>query len=378
MRVVVVSGIWPPDVGGPATHATELCAFLAGRGHGVEAVVTADGPPPGASHPVRWVSRRLPAPARHAAAALEIARRARAADVVYTTGMFARSAAGAAAARRPYAVKLTGDPAFERARWRGLVDGDVEGFQRGGGGVQAAVLRLVRAATLRPAAHVFCPSAYLAGLAVGWGVAPERVSILPNPGPARRPAAGREELRARLGLNGPTLAFAGRLTAQKSLDVALEALARTPGVALVVAGDGGERPALERRAADLGLAGRVRFVGPLPREQVLELLAAADAALLTSSWENFPHGLVEALGVGTPVVATDVGGVTEVVRDGENGLLVAPRDPAALAAALERFFADPALRERLRAGTLPSAAPYAPGVLFARVEQVLLGLARRR
>ena len=109
---------------------------------------------------------------------------------------------------------------------------------------------------------------------------------------------------------------------------------------------------------------------------MLELFRAADASILSSSWENFPHTVVEALSVGTPVLATAIGGVAEVVRDGENGLLVAAGDAAALADAVRRFFADEALRERLRAGAAPSVAEYAPELVFARLESALARAAR--
>ena len=128
MRVLVVSGIWPPDVGGPASHAPDVAAYLLGRGHQVEVVTTAAAAPAVRAYPVRWVSRALPKGVIHLRTAAEIARRARAADVVYTTGMFGRSSAGSIAARRPYVIKLTADPAFERARRRGLVGGNVDEF----------------------------------------------------------------------------------------------------------------------------------------------------------------------------------------------------------------------------------------------------------
>jgi hypothetical protein len=130
MNVLVVSGIWPPDVGGPASHAPDVAAYLRSRGHGVEVVTTASAPPAREEYAVRWISRKLPKGAIHVRTAAEIARRARRADVVYTTGMFGRSALGASLARRPYVVKLTADPAFERARRRGMVGGDVDEFQR--------------------------------------------------------------------------------------------------------------------------------------------------------------------------------------------------------------------------------------------------------
>jgi glycosyltransferase involved in cell wall biosynthesis len=364
-----VSGIWPPDVGGPASHAPELAAFLAGRGHGVEVVTTADAAPAPERYPVRWVSRRVPIGVRHLAVARLVASRARDADVVYATSMLGRAALGAWVARRPLVVKLTGDPAFERARRRNIVAGDLDAFTLDPGGLRVRVLRWARDLGLRRAAHVFCPSAYLARLAVGWGVPESRVSVLPN-------AVPRADGVERRPPDRPTLAFAGRMMAAKALDDALEALAATEGVRLVLAGDGDERPALERRAAALGLGDRVEFVGAQPRDRVLALFASADASLLSSRWENFPHTIVEALAVGTPVISTTVGGVPEVVHDGVNGLLVPPGDPAALAAAIRRFYDEPGLRERLTANAAPSVAEYAPERVYERLETVLLKAAR--
>ena len=108
------------------------------------------------------------------------------------------------------------------------------------------------------------------------------------------------------------------------MHVAIDALAYVPDAQLTVIGDGPDRGRLEQHAQGAGLNGRVRFVGSLPRAEVLDALAGAEAAVLSSDWENFPHAAVEALAVGTPLVATAVGGVGEIVVDGVNGLLVPP------------------------------------------------------
>lgn len=371
MKVLIVSGIWPPDVGGPASHAPAVAEFLAGRGHSVEVVTTAAAAPAPQPYPVYWVPRSLPKGVIHLRGAAEVGRRARDADVVYTTGMFGRSSAGALAARRPYVVKLTADPAFERSRRRGLVAGDVEDFQSGGGGTAAGVLRRARDFELRHAAHVFCPSAYLRDLVLWWGVPHDRVSVLPNPTPKLHDLQPRDVLRRGLSLNGATVAFAGRLTAQKSLERALEATADVDGVRLLIAGEGPDRPRLEQRARELGIADRVTFLGSQPRRRVVELFAAADATVLSSSWENFPHTVVEALAVGTPVVAMEAGGIGEVVRDGVNGLLVPAGDTPALADALRRYFADAGLRERLRGAAAASVAEYSPERVFGELEETL-------
>jgi len=370
VRVLVVTGIWPPDVGGPASHAPEVAEFLRGRGHEVEVVTTAPTAPAAEDYPVHWIARGQPVLLRYARGALLVRRVARRADVVYSTGMYGRTRVGSLLARAPRVVKLTGDPAYERAMRYGLTRLPIEKFQRTHH-LRITWLKVMRDLTLSGASRYLCPSSALAGLAARWRlVRADRIVVLPNPISVPQVGA-RDELRRRHGLAGPALVFAGRLSVQKSLDVALRAVAACDGVSLVLAGEGPERPRLDHLVAELGVDDRVRFIGAQPRETVLELLAAADAELLSSGWENFPHSLIEGLAVGTPVIATGGGGVREIVTDGVNGLLVAPGDPEALAAAIRRFFADDELREELRAAAAGSVERFAPGPVYARLEELL-------
>jgi glycosyltransferase involved in cell wall biosynthesis len=276
VKVLIVTGIWPPDVGGPATHAPQVAAHLVGRGHAVDVLTTADSGPHAESYPVHTVARSLPTPLRHARVSAEVARLARRADVVYAASMVTRTAVGTALARTPLVIKLSGDVAYERALRRGSYSGSLDEFQHASG-ARLSLMRKIRTAALRRAEHVVCPSEFLSRLAIGWGVPPDRVSVLPNPAPELPELAQRDELRRRYGVEGPTLAFAGRLTAAKSLDVALTALAEVEGVSLLIAGDGEQRRALEERAHQLGLNGRARFLGRQPSLGVLELLYAASA-----------------------------------------------------------------------------------------------------
>jgi glycosyltransferase involved in cell wall biosynthesis len=299
---------------------------------------------------VDWVSRRLPPGIRHAAVAAAVARQARRADVVYATSMVGRTAFGCLLARRPFVAKLTTDPAFERSRRRALgVDGAV-----------SKALRDVRNWSVRRAAHVVCPSEYIAALAAEWR-GRDGISVLPNPAPDET-----EALPVPPPMTRPVLAFAGRLTAAKNLDAAVRAVERLPGATLVVIGDGEERQRLEALAGE-----RVRFVGARPRGEVLGLLAAADIAVLPSAWENFPHAAVEALAMGTPVVATRVGGVPEIVRDGENGILVDAGDDDAFAEALARVLGDDALRRRLAEAAAPSVSRFAKDAVYGELERIL-------
>ena len=163
-----------------------------------------------------------------------------------------------------------------------------------------------------------------------------------------------------------TFVFVGRLTRQKALRTALEAVALVPEARLVVVGDGPERASLEQAAGE-----RVEFLGSRSRDEALRTVAGAAAALLSSDWENLPHAAVEALSVGVPVVSTAVGGVPEVVQDGVNGLLVPPGRPDQLAAAMRRVLEEPGLRDRLAAGAKPSVEAISSEAIYGRLEALL-------
>jgi glycosyltransferase involved in cell wall biosynthesis len=153
--------------------------------------------------------------------------------------------------------------------------------------------------------------------------------------PVERAAAKRS-----LGIEGPLIVTAGALIPRKGQSFAIEALALLAGATLVLIGDGPDRARLEALARRLGVDGRVRFLGSRPHAELPRWLAAADVTLLPSSSEGLANVWVESLACGTPVVTTDVGGAREAIDRPEAGRL-APRDPAALAAAVRELLDAP-------------------------------------
>ncbi|MBA3842314.1 MAG: glycosyltransferase family 4 protein [Actinobacteria bacterium] len=367
MRIVFLTGIWPPDVGGPATHGPDFARFLRDRGHDVRVVTMGDHPPSDLPVPVESISRSRPFPVRYSQIALSGARLARSADVIYATATYAAAAAASIAAARPLLVKLVSDPAYERARRYGLFRGSLEDFQATTES-RVRLLKALRSQSLRRARQIVVPSRYLAEIAAGWGLGATQIEVLLNPAPVVVDIDPHE-------LEAGTFVFVGRLTAQKALPVALDALARTPGTRLLLVGDGPERSALEEQAQRLGVLGRVRFVGSVSRDETLRYVAGGLASILPSAWENLPHSAVEALAVGAPVVATAVGGVPEVVLDEENGLLVPPNDAQALSVAMGRLLHDGALRARLASRAAASVEAISRDAIYGRLEAILARVA---
>jgi glycosyltransferase involved in cell wall biosynthesis len=175
-----------------------------------------------------------------------------------------------------------------------------------------------------------------AGLAARVG-RPEQYRVVPNGVPLERFALPRRPVRGRI-------LMVGRLAPPKRPDLALLALAtvreQLPEAELHVVGDGPLRAEAERLAAELGLAGAVQFLGN--RDDVPELLAEAECALLASDYEGCPLAVLEAMAASVPVAATAVGGTAELVRQGATGALAGKGDAQGLAAAVEQVLADPA------------------------------------
>jgi glycosyltransferase involved in cell wall biosynthesis len=149
----------------------------------------------------------------------------------------------------------------------------------------------------------------------------------------------------------PRVVFVGRIVWPKGPETLIRAFAQlqTPGVRLLLVGDGPQRARCERLARQLGVAERIHVTGFIAHDRVPAVLTSADLLVLPSVYEELGTVLVEALHAGLPVIASRVGGIPEVVGDNETGLLVPPGDPGALARAIDTVLGEPELARRLAA-----------------------------
>ncbi len=225
--------------------------------------------------------------------------------------------------------------------------------------------------------------------AVAAGVAPPEKFVTVYSGMEVEPfiaaRARREKLRRQLGYAPEHFVVAklARLFELKGHEYVLAAAGQVaaghPQARFLFIGDGVLRPRLEAEVRRLGLAERFKFAGLVPAAEVPGYLAASDLVVHASLREGLPRAVPQALLAGTPVVAFDEDGAPEVVRDGETGLLVAPRDSAALARAIRRMIEDPELARRTAAAGRDLAAKVFPaGRMVDRIAEIYEELCSRR
>ncbi len=207
------------------------------------------------------------------------------------------------------------------------------------------------------------------------GIAPDK-QVLIDMGVTNPHPMSRAEARRRLGLavGEPVVVFIGNLARRKGADILLQAVAqlRDEGMAFqtYIGGQGEERARLEELAQTLALGERVRFLGGVPHDDVYIWFAAADLSVVPSRTEPFGLTPLESMSCNTPVIASNVGGLAQNIRHGENGLLFPVEDVAALAASLRELLTQPDLRARLAAAGQQTAAAFDMRLKADQVRQV--------
>lgn len=351
MRIFVASGIFHPEPGGPATYLYRLLPEFQTRGHHVRVLAFGDAPTGGYPYPLTRIPRRM-LPVRwlnYARAAWPEIRRA---DLLFINSL---GLPLIGARSRPCVLKVVGDLAWERAVNKGWIPPteDIDTFQRKRYDARVRLIQAQRAREIRRMDRIIVPSYYLRDMVIGWGAPPERVQVIYNalPPDAQTSTISPEDARAQLQLpGGPMLVAVARLVPWKGIDHLIRALSVLPDVRLLVLGEGPDSPRLQALAATGRVTDRVSFLGQVPREQLALYFRAADYTVLYSGYEGLSHTLLESLLAGTPVIASDKGGNPEVVRHGENGLLVPYVSHDALTETIRAAFSE-GTRARLAART---------------------------
>ncbi|PIE32004.1 hypothetical protein CSA56_16755 [candidate division KSB3 bacterium] len=371
MKTCIVTGIFPPDIGGPATYVKRFAYALHQKAYPVRVVTltpldgTFSDPLP---FRVKRVSRSLPLPLRLVGVFIALLCEGWNCDVWYINGLELPAVLAGKLLRKRLVMKIVSDYAWERAGNQGLTSDNVHEFQCKRQHWKVELHKTLRAWLARLVDMVITPSGHVGNLVRGWHVPEERIQTIYNAVevlPERLDT--KEEAREQLELPeaAAIIVTVGRLIPLKRIDRLIQAIDALNAmeefqqpVMLLVVGDGPEKNRLTELSAMLNVAELVHFTGQLSRDGVLRALRAADLFVLNSSIEGFSHVLLESMMVGTPVIATAVGGNPELIAHGENGVLIASGNDEELITQLRRMLSEPQLRITLSENGRQTAARY--------------------
>lgn len=361
MKVALVSSVYPPRLGGPATQTRDIAHALAARGEhpfvvtfGLSNGLYHDGPVPVhtlAAHEVPWVGPAL----QYANAMRRLDRilREERPDVVHVqTGVDPLCVLASGLLRRrdlPGVVKFAGDLIWERlvssapaATWQSLRYHELV-ESRG----RARLLRAAQRYAFRGFTRIWATSRFQRDAMIRhYDVDPAKIHLMPNYVELKAAPVPRRQR------GGPlVLATVARFARWKRLDLTLSAFAQLGDLDVRLRIAGGENDPLaaelHAHARALGVEDRVDFLGSLRGDALRDLLDTSHLFVSSTEYEPFGIVFVEAMARGLPVVATETGGIPDVVRHGETGLLVPPRDTRAMAMAMRTLALDDDAREQM-------------------------------
>jgi|GEM_PF-162433 len=375
MKILVITPIFPPDIGGPASYVPAVSASLVEKGHAVTVLTLSDlltHDDSGYRFPVIRILRPAARVMRMLQTIALIVRQGRTADVLFVNGLALEAAMANLFLRKPLVQKIVGDLAWERAATFSAVTDRLDDFQNKTYGVKIEALKRLRTFWVKQSSMIITPSAYLKKIVSGWGVPEKKITVIYN--------AVDEEIEKSDGKQSDhppairvskKIVTAGRLVPWKGFAGLIDVMEFFPGVQLIIAGEGPEREPLQRRINDKKLENRVSLAGNLSRQNLLALLTNADLFVLNSTYEGLPHIVLEALRSRVPVIATNVGGTGELIQHEYNGLLIPDGDQRALRTALQRLLEDAGLCARLKESGTASLEKFSWAALVDQTEAVL-------
>lgn len=367
MKVTIATGLYPPEIGGPATYAKMLEDELPQRGIDLRMV------------PFGWV-RQYPKIFRHVVYAWKVWRESRQADVIYAldpTSVGLPALLVARLRRRPFLLRVPGDYAWEQGQYRFGVTDRLHDFieQRYSYGWRVSLLCWLESFVAKRAGRVIVPSVYMKTVMEKWGVDTQKVQAIYSALHPLEVTGTKEQLRSQLSCSFPTIVSAGRLVPNKGflglLEVFAELQKKYPEAQLIIIGDGAQKEELLARAQELGVADALRLPGRLSKAAMGATIKAADVFVLNTAHEGLSHQLIEVMDVGTPIVTTAVGGNPELITDGVEGHLVAYNDLPALTGAIEQVLSNPESSERLVQSARAKSKQFTREQVITKIESVL-------
>ena len=319
MNILITVGIFPPDIGGPASFVPKISNFLVENGHNVKIICLSEV---GNNHiednlDVIRIRRSNSLPIRWLKTIYQIVKNGRNSDLIFVNGLGVESAIAALMLKKKLIRKIVGDPVWERAYNQKKTSESFDEFQNNKHSFLIEVQKLLRNWSINSAEIVITPSDHLKSFVSGLGFSNEILKI--NNGvditDIKRTNVHKADIN---------LLIISRLVIQKNINIVIEAmeLLDNKNVKLSIIGEGGEFNKLKGVIHELNLQNRVQLLGKIDNNKISQFLLTADIFIQASDYEGLPHSVLEAINYEVPILSTEVGGCKDLLNDGERGFII--------------------------------------------------------
>ncbi|PLX27324.1 hypothetical protein C0583_03330 [Candidatus Parcubacteria bacterium] len=328
-KILITTGIFPPDHGGPATYTSTLLHELPKFGIETKLLSYGEETKEDKENNIFRISRKQNVLLRYLKYFFKVYKLAKWADLIYAQGPVSEGIPTYFASRlqgKKYVIKVVGDYAWEQGRQRCGVEDLLDEFQNKTYSLRIELWRFLQMVITNGAEKIITPSIYLKSIVSKWGNNKEKIEVIYNSSKQVKISLSKDEARRELSLHGNVIISASRLVPWKGFDILIEVIAEINkeinDLHLFIAGDGPERDKLQKMVIEKNIANHVRFLGVLEQKELWKYLRASDGFVLNTGYEGLSHLIIEAMAISVPIITTRVGGNPELIKNNENGLLV--------------------------------------------------------
>ena len=357
-NILITTGVFEPDIGGPASYAKMLAKKLSGYNYYSIAVLTYSSVRKFSGDKISGfkiirIWKKIPKVLRHLLYFFKIFFNASKYDIIFSLNAVSVGVPALIAAKlrnKKFFVKIVGDYAWEVAANKNKTSLLLDDFQKTKRRGWPGLLHKLQVIVCRRADGIIVPSEYLADVVRGWGIDAGKIKTIYNSTDFKLAGLSREEARSKISIHGNILLSIGRLVPWKGFRMLIKIMPQLLIInqffRLVIVGDGPDKKILGTMVKNLGLEKKVLLVGKKTQEELKVYLAAADLFVLNTGYEGFSHQILEAMVAGVPVITTVVGGNREIIKQGENGFMVKYNDEFNLIEAIKSLWQAPEFREQ--------------------------------
>jgi len=319
MDILITVGIFPPDIGGPASFVPKIAKYLINKGHNVKIICLSDKEHLTYKDDINVIriNRNSPIIFRWLKTIVKIYSNSKKSDLIFVNGLGTETTIANLFIRKKVIRKIVGDPVWERVYNKNLIDESFDDFQENNHGLSISLQKMIRNWSINKSNLIITPSQHLKNFIDKIGF-DKKIFVINN-------GVNIEQLnKVVLENNIIQLLVVSRLVSQKNIDSIIKAVKvmENENIILNIVGDGSEINNLKLLVKKYELDKKINFIGKIENTKLNEYLKNADIFIQASNYEGLPHSILEAMNFEIPILSTDVGGCSVLLNKGERGYII--------------------------------------------------------